>query len=139
MTTSQQDTADAKLRPLMSSWPSTTWASSQQQQFNQATTEFVATTTLKMKSLKGEINLDRTHLTGFIAGGRAAHGSLSPTRSPSLAAKYATNNTCHSSAGFASHFAANTTPEVISKSFANAQTDVIVSYQADDASYSNGL
>jgi hypothetical protein len=42
MTRLQQDTATAKLHPsslLMSSWPSTTPASFQQQQFNQATAE----------------------------------------------------------------------------------------------------
>jgi hypothetical protein len=49
------------------------------------------------------------------------------------------NTTSHSSAELASHFAANTTPDVIFKSFANAQTDFITYYQADDAGCSDGL
>jgi hypothetical protein len=51
----------------------------------------------------------------------------------------ATKYASHSSAEFASRFAANITPNGTFKSFANAQTYFIAYYKADHASYSNGL
>jgi hypothetical protein len=69
-----------------------------------------------------------------LESGRTAHGSWSPTSSPSLAARCATNSTSNSSPEFASHFAAYTTLDVIFKSFANDQTNFITYYTAGDAS-----
>jgi hypothetical protein len=95
------------------------------------------------KSWKGKLILidpsDGICCRRRLESGRTAHGSWSPTSSPSLAARYATNSTSNSSPEFASHLAAYTTPDVISNSFANAQTVFIAYYKGGDASDFNGL